>query len=112
MKDTEAAILRAAMYLNDCIEEHEPLELPPAVRHRYERLRKALAAEGLIRCSTRPTGVAEAMASAIAIQADPLNRSIRCTCGAEFLSGAAEKSASGSVVCPGCGAHIYLPGSP
>jgi len=42
-------VARAAMYLNDLIEDNQPLDLPIAVQDRYNRLRKALEAAGMIR---------------------------------------------------------------
>jgi hypothetical protein len=51
----------------------------------------------------RITGVGEAVAKAIEIQRDPTNRSIHCSCGTVFLSGAAEKDSVGRAICFGCG---------
>lgn len=49
MSEKINAIARAAMYLNDAIEDSHEFYLPAAVQDRYNRLRKALTAAGMIR---------------------------------------------------------------
>jgi hypothetical protein len=47
--------------------------------------------------------VESAFSVALGIMNDPTNRSIECTCGVTFLSGAAQKDEAERVLCIGCG---------
>jgi hypothetical protein len=45
-----------------------------------------------------------ATATALRIVSDPTNHSVTCSCGVVFLSGAAQKDATGRPLCIECGA--------
>jgi hypothetical protein len=57
----------------------------------------------------RPTGVVDALMTAMKMQNDPTNRSLTCACGLTFISGAARKTRDGAhVYCIACDAIVPL----